>query len=323
MNYKGFEKKRRGDKIFSKIIKIFVILIVNILLTLNIFIIFDWVILAAINYNLTPFQKSFLENPTEREENNLPYDSQKQPIIIGGCSYAYGSSIKEDETFSYLLQKKSHRKVYNVSFPSHGIQHMFYKLKNYSLFKNDINPEYFIYIFIEDHVRRLYVDFFDIKDNELYFNYKIKKGKLIQPSLDEKDQINFLNYIKITYLAKKLNQFFFQNQNPDSEYNLLRLYLTECKKELVKHYPLAKFVIIVYADIDDHWSVKKFHTDRWTELEKDGFIIINLDKREYKYLTKGEYVAKDSVHPSAKAWEELTPMIMKKLNIEDCENQPL
>lgn len=315
------DKKNKNNTIFSKATKLFVIIAANILLIVIVFIILDWMVLAKNIYKVYPMKTQDLTTPSEREEIDLPYDTKLRPIIIGGCSFAYGACIQDDETFAYFLQKASHRKTYNISYPAQGIQHMLYRLQNSAVFKKDINPEYFIYVFIDDHIRRFYIDYIDLSSPEVYFRPKIRNGKIIMPSLEKLEHVSLVNRIQNTYLAKRLTDLRIIATSSDKKFNLLKLYLTECKKELEKHYPETKFVIIRYPYIDNFHTSNRFYSNRWQELEEEGFIIINFDDSQYDYLKRSEYIERDTSHPSGRAWAELTPIIMQKLNIENFENQ--
>ena len=41
--------------------------------------------------------------------------SKKKPIVVMGCSYAFGQGLKDKQTFSYKLSKKAKRPVFNWS----------------------------------------------------------------------------------------------------------------------------------------------------------------------------------------------------------------
>lgn len=42
-------------------------------------------------------------------------NSKKKPIVVMGCSYAFGQGLKEKQTFYYKLSKKAKRPVINWS----------------------------------------------------------------------------------------------------------------------------------------------------------------------------------------------------------------
>ena len=101
-----------------------------------------------------------------------------------GCSYAWSTGLKDNETFQYLLEKYTGRKVFNRAIRGYGIQHALYYLKhNIELLKNQndyTTPKYVIYTFIEDHIFRLLKpnDFFDIY--LMFYKYDKNKNELVE-----------------------------------------------------------------------------------------------------------------------------------------------
>ena len=80
--------------------------------------------ISTSNYNTEPFPPYFkrLELTDENlekfcGENRKVFNSSytKRPIIVTGCSYAYGHGIKKDETFPYILSQITQSPVYNYA----------------------------------------------------------------------------------------------------------------------------------------------------------------------------------------------------------------
>ena len=296
--------------------KLLFILFVNIILCLCIFTIVIIISNHKNNYKVETDTIRQQLGRTERIEQDLPYNENLPPIVIIGCSFVYGVSIEQNETLAYKLQKLTNRKTYNYGTPGHGIQHVLYKIQYSDFFKKDLNPEYVIYIFISDHMRRMYSDYRVYTENTKYLRYKKVGKKLILK--DNALNIKPLDYIKISRFGRKYNDYIFSRQSDDDKFDLLKLHLEYCKKELNKKYKDTKFVIVVYNDVTNSKRVKTtpFHSTRWNELEKEGFIVINFEKPEYDFLNDDNYISEiDSVHPNGKAWEKLTPIIAKKLNL--------
>lgn len=250
-----------------------------------------------------------------RFEQNLEYDKSKPPIITIGCSFIYGDEIEQKDTFAYKLQKLSGRKVYNYGTPGHGPQHVLYKIQYSPFFKQkDLNPQYVIYIFITDHLRRMYTDYADYTNMTKYLKYTKRGNHLLL--IDNPLKIKLIDYIKITALGRIYNNFIWKCSTDNAHFNLLKLYLTESKKSLNKKYKETKFVIIVYNSNKNSESVGiiPFHTDRWKEFEDLGFIVINWDNEKYDFLNHYDYIT--GIHPSGKVWDRLTPEIIERLNIK-------
>ena len=127
--------------------------------------------------NFTFDEKIFRDNPIGAEYKN------KKPIVIFGCSYAYGFLLDREQTFSYKLSKLTHRTIYNRAYPAWGSAHMLYQTRDENLYKEIPEPEYVIFLSMHDHFRRLYVMTFmsgDILCENFYLRYKEKNGELIQ-----------------------------------------------------------------------------------------------------------------------------------------------
>ena len=237
-------------------------------------------------------------------------NSKKQPIVLVGCSFTYGTGLENEQTFANKLQRYTKRKVYNRGRPCWGIQHTLYQLRNDTFFKEIKPPEYIIYVFIDDHIRRMYVDYFAYVSSVKYLKYQQYNGKLKQNI----STVTPIDYLKVTMLYKKAVDKYIQYKCSDEKFELLELYLIESKKEVDRLYNGTKFVVIKYPSVDLH-GFKPYETDRWKELENKGFIIIDFDKKLQDKLISKEYLAYDGIHPSEKAWDIIIPIITKKLNL--------
>ena len=252
---------------------------------------------------------------TSRIENSLPYDKDKKSIFTLGCSFTFGNNIEADETISYKLQKLTKRKVYNKGQSTWGPQFVLRDIQQDEYFngRKIVEPEYFIYTFISDHIRRIYCDYFFMGSKVIYNLYSIKDNKLVL----NPQKVRPINYFQVTTIAKEINWLTFNMTSDNDKFDRLKLYLLTMKDELNKRFPDSKFVVVVYNSEADteHNNIKPFKTDRWSELEQDGIIVIRFDTPEYNFLTEKEYLASDGQHPSAKAWDRLVPVIAQKLNL--------
>ena len=190
-----------------------------------------------------------------------------------------------------------------------------YKIQYSPLFnQKDLNPQYVIYLFITEHLRRMYSDYRLYTDVNKYLKYTKRGNHLLL--LDNPLQIKWTDYIKITALGRVYNDYILKKSTDDVKFDLLKLYLTECKRSLNNKFKDTKFVIIVYNSNKNSEAVGliPFHTDRWKELEDLGFIVINWDNKKYDFLNDDDYIS--GIHPSGKVWDRLTPEIIEKLNIK-------
>lgn len=57
--------------------------------------------------------------------------SNKKPVLITGCSFAYGLFLDEKDCFHSILSKATGRTVYNIAVPSGSPRELLFLLKNY------------------------------------------------------------------------------------------------------------------------------------------------------------------------------------------------
>ncbi len=301
--------------------KILKIIFINFLAILTILVFADWFLLA------NEFYKPYWLSPATsnwaffRPENDISFDDTKKSVITAGCSFTFGSYIELEDTFAYKLQQYTNRKVYNVGISGFGPQQLLWQIQHDDFFnkKQIIEPEYYIYTFISDHIRRMYANYFDLGaqyDNWITGYYKVRNKKLIPR---KKDIVTFEDYIKISKVMKLLNYTMYRYiKTNDQKFDLLKLYLHEINNELKKRYPNIKPVIIIYnlnCDTYTHNNSIPFLTDRWHELEDEGFILIHFDTPDFDYLNTNEFLTWDNIHPSGKSWDSLVPIIADKLKL--------
>ncbi|MCR5261487.1 MAG: hypothetical protein K6C94_06575, partial [Candidatus Gastranaerophilales bacterium] len=142
-------------------------------------------------YNLIKEDFS-VEKAAFRQPFGLQY--KKRPIVIYGCSFAYGHRLKPTESMGYVLSEKTKRPVYNYASSGTGIQHVLYFLDNTKDINNDV--EYVLYLFINEHIYRMY----DTCGKILCFNfmeYEQQNDKFIL----KKDRLKYLkNLLSYKYL---------------------------------------------------------------------------------------------------------------------------
>lgn len=292
----------------KNIAKKLIIIIAIVFLPIYLFIVADWICTAIQEYKINEL---CIPIDTGRTNFKLPYKESLKPIITDGCSFTFGEGIKTEETLGYKLQKFTKRKVYNYGRTGHSIQHVLYRVQNTELTRDDNEPEYLIYTYINDHLRRLLCDYNGLFYSEKRNLFKVRGNHIVPNTAN----ITFLDYLKRTALWQSQSYGIFTKMTYDQKFDIFELYVKELQNSLHKKYPHTKLVIIVYyPTVDSHGVIAK--TDRWSELEKEGIIVIRFDTPEYKFLETQEYLsAFDNIHPNGKAWDKLVPIIIKKLNL--------
>ena len=153
------------------------IISINIILLINVILLFDWLLLAINQYKVSPVDINWTLKTTPRLENYLPYNPNKKSIVTIGDSYVIGELIPPEDTLSYKLQSLTGRKTYNYGMTAHGIQHVLYKIQNSWFFKQkDLNPEYVVYVFIADHLNRMYKNYYFFLGSTKYLRYEKMRG---------------------------------------------------------------------------------------------------------------------------------------------------
>ena len=250
---------------------------------------------------------------------------KKTPISLFGCSFAYGQYLDENEIFSALLSKYLKRPVYNRAFPGWGLQHMYFQTKEID--KTDFYSKVpysdtVIYILMYDHYyRALIKGSYDTLDDSFYIHYKYnEKQKTLL--LDNFKNI-FLNLLKSSYLFKYLNEnytykYIDNPKNKDFITDMALCYFIETRKELQKKWGKPfKFIIFIYdyppKDDPDN-NILKYEDLLVNKLKEQGFIVVITGELTNIDLSTEEY-RQDNDHPTAKAWQLLTPLLIEKLNL--------
>ncbi|MBR1616861.1 hypothetical protein IJ670_01785 [bacterium] len=309
---------------FKHVLKI---VFINILGIFLVFIILDWLLLAQMNYKgIEPPSTKWALTVFDRFEQPLPYIENKKPIAILGCSFAYGTDINQQDTLAYKLQAMTGRKVYNYSTPAQGLQYVLYKIQHSSFFdKSSPSMDYVIYVFMEDHTRRMYKTFRVFEDKYEYLKYlPDKSNKEFPLKTNVKDKIGLIDYIRETQVIKRIEEMFVWLIPDSKKFDFLKLHLLCANKILKKKHPTTQMVVIVCnskAYLKNHKEnsfLKPFRTSRWHELEKEGIKVINFDTPQYDFLSQPEYNTKSdtySSHPSGLTWDVVAPVVIKELKL--------
>lgn len=250
-----------------------------------------------------------------RKPEGLKYS--KKPIILFGCSFAYGDSLNNNQTLSYKLSHLTKRPVYNRASGGWGVQHMLYQSRRRDFYKEVKDPEYIIYVFIGEQVFRLEKRIFWQPSNDLYLRYKEKNADLIE--VKSPWSAFWFLYIMKNYFENVEEKNYRDSVNIDKKFDFMKLHFIKSKIELQKHYPKAKFVILKYREIypgEGMCTQLYMDINRWQELEKEGFIVIDTKDFVGNSLCSYNYtLSKQDTHPNEKAWDLIVPALAKRLNL--------
>lgn len=334
--------------------KKFLLIIINILLIIAIFVFVDFSV-AKINYNkqlnarvkeaskhndygkvnfhfsefhyslnLTHFRNIYY-NEDLNSQRRLYYkkNSNKGSIIVFGCSFAWGCFLEDNQTFEKKLSELANRTVHNRGYCGFGLSPMVWMSKNNDFYKDITSPEYIIFIYIYDHMRRIYEEKYGNNSFHTYVGYKEEKNhKLVEkyPFILWFNRLNIMHNFINNYIFKNL----LSEKNRDKNFDLLKLYFEETRREFQKRYPNIKFIIIKHPygmrtlqkDHEFPYTIGySYYTPRWKELEDEGFIIYDLkDKFQNIDFESDEYTFPDG-HPNEKAWDVVAKQLVNDLKL--------
>ncbi len=263
------------------------------------------------NYeNLELFFNGSNEYGYGRVPDGTEYNSD--PIIIFGCSFAYGMELNQDQTFGYKLSHLLKRPVYNRSVFGQALPEMYYQSESDEFYKQVPKSDTVIYVMIDDHYRRIYTDTCEVIDTWFLVQYDIKNGELIR----EKYNNPFSNFIKSLYIVKELkhnylDKYIYKEKHIPKITDDVLLYFIKTRENLEKRWNnKINFTVIFYKDIYCSDMLKE-------KLLKNGFRVIETKDLTNENLNDDKYLAVDKVHPSEAAWDLLTPLIAKEIENQE------
>ena len=240
-------------------------------------------------------------------------DYKDKPIILFGCSFAWGARLHENQTFHYKLSQLTKRPVYNRAISGWGVQHMLYQLKRNDFYEEMPEPEYVIFLYISNHISRLYKYNFIYnsfrKYSYNYLKYNEKNGELF---IERRCQFVPFSRIWNHYILRYIAQL--SENNKMKSFDLLEKHLLESKYEIEKYWPNTKFIILNYEcdneynnlpDILDRNNIKR--------LLNDGFYVISTSDLTDISLDVNYNLDENDSHPNEAAWNLITPLFVEKL----------
>ena len=259
------------------------------------------------NFRNVPFWPACFNDYGRKSVIHKKY--KKSPVVLFGCSYAYGYHLEDNQTFAYKLEKILNRPVINRAVVSGSLQSMLYQSESEELYELIPEAKDVIYIMIGDQTRRLFLDTIQVAEHFNKIIYRKKNNNLVM--LNYKNP--FLNFIRSSYiyrLIKKnyINKYLNDEKNADEITDLELLYFVKSRENLEKHWNTkVNFTIIIYIrTLYDELLEKK--------LKENGFNVMNTKNLTSADLESEKYMM-FNFHPKETAWDLLTPIIVSKLYI--------
>lgn len=231
--------------------------------------------------------------------------TDKNPVILMGCSFAYGHILPDEAILSAKLSEKLKRTVYNFGYPGWGTQQILYIMQNDNDMKNikmnENDKQYIIYWHISDHFRRLYSPFWST--NKYYFlTYKEKNNTLekVNPKHPIIDSYYPYKTWKTNSIDKKA-----VSMSIEEKYRFFNLHLKEIMKEKNKLFPKAEFILL---------STGHFSEEENDIIKSLGIKLINIEDLTGMDLENDYDLLDETGHPEASAVECLSKYLAKELN---------
>ena len=239
-------------------------------------------------------------------------NSTFSPIVVFGCSYAYGEFLRRKETFASYIVKNFSRDVISFANLGWGAHHMLWLTKNDFMYKIiDFEvvspPKYAIYVYMQDHVARqssVRTVFYEVMPQ---ISYYIDEGKLKERkyNLIHENLYRFFTYRYIVH-------FIDSKISISRKYDLLFSVIAESKENFLKHYPDTNFIVLAYIMYD----ITSEEQELFKKLETNGIRVIKTSELVNVDLSSDEYTAEDNAHPNGKAWEFITKKLWNFLEKE-------
>ncbi len=227
---------------------------------------------------------------------------KKRPLIFFIDSFAYGYGLDAEQSVSAKLSEYAKRPVYNYSFIGWGVQHILWLLHNEKDLNKIQNPEYAIYIFIEDHYRRMIAPIYFPEVSYSQKLYNEKNGKFY-PEQNIKFYYRSYLYRMLSYKASVyfLTSDIFKEKR---EEKFVR-YLMEGNRLIQEKWPGIKFVVLLFPANyfkNDFDTIKIRIKNEQIKNKKNNIIIIDgreilKEKNEYENLDSDKYFLPNS-HPT-------------------------
>lgn len=242
--------------------------------------------------------------PAAFRKSSIIDNAEKKPVILFGCSFAEGAGLTDNNTPCSRISKLTGRSCINRAKGAMGAQFMYYQLLNEDFYKQAPEAEYIVYIYIYNHLKRLYyyqvnplIDMFNLR-------YKIENGKL-------KEIKPFFKPFYSSYAVKRLlntkSADFAEEEGKD--FKLFNKIMLESVKLIKEHYPAAKIIMLEYPE-PFNLSIPDYEREQLESMGVKPVKVLDLTQDIDIYDKK--YWLEDDIHPSDAAWDIIMPRFAEK-----------
>ena len=241
---------------------------------------------------------------------------KSRPIITMGCSYTDGIGLDYYQTFAAKLNKYSKRTTYNRGVCASGPLFIYRQLTDENFLNEISDAEYIIYPFIYNHLSRNFRTMIQPYSSDLDLSYVLRDGKLIEKS--RPFWFMYWSFLLKSYAEFKNNLDY--NNELENGFPFFIEIMRESFLRMKELYPNSKFVLLEVPEgamcYDNYISGSmELSSEEINKLKNIGIIYINAEELVGHKLRDFKYRVSDKEHPSELFWEEITPALVKKLNL--------
>lgn len=296
------------------------ILFINILIFLFIFILLEIVFYfkQSTTENIDIKYYKFFNIPRNYQFSDIisyqtgeEYKNRAKSVVLAGCSFAYSWGLEQNDSLAAKLSQYSKRNVIVKAIPATGPNETLYNFSNEELYKQIDEPEYVIYLFIENHFSRMNSRIYSMQDSNIRpmlaiddnFNFKL---------IPCKNKWLFLSHLYKYYYRNKYTV----NYGVREEEKFIKT-MAALKKKINEHWTGTKLVVVRYdeANIQDPFIFDDKYIQKFKDL---GIIYLDADEvvfgKSGKRMIGDEFMQNDQ-HPSVYAFDLLAKKLVEVLNL--------
>ncbi len=305
---------------FNKFIKI---ILLNILVIVIIFVFAEfisfWKILKyyeknkhySFNYSLKidtfdSFYNYFKKNYIRPVENK---NIDAAPVIIFGCSFAYGDNLNDNQTFSHKLAKYIKRPIYNMAYGGWSVANMLYQIENDNLIKSIRPPKYVIFVYCPYQQHRIYLHIFDPGETRLCVHY----NKLLNSNILKQQKVP--TFLFSLYTIKTIDNFIAHlkgyNHHFEKSRNHLTILFYKQSIDLMKKYwnnNYTQYFILNYSN-----TTQPFLETLQKETDWEIINLYDLDNCNNIFNNVKFQISEQDIHPNEKAWDIIAPAFANQI----------
>lgn len=231
-------------------------------------------------------------------------------FLFLGCSFTWGESVSDEETFANLVVKKfKSTNGYNLAMGGYGPNTTLQLLEQSDYRLEGIHGKkgVAIYTFIDHHIGRL-LGSMSVPRTDEFPDYQIRQGELVNLGNFE-DTRPFTQFF-FHFLSQSELLKYFQIDFPitaDRGTSLFVAVNREIKNKLRDRFGIERYIVAIYPEHTKH------HKSLVSKLEEAGIEVIDLSGVQISQLTKGGAYLPGDGHPSALGHRVYSDLLVSEL----------